>query len=641
MSLYYPFGLLGLIGIPVLIVIYIIKSKYTEQTVSSTYLWELSERFLKKRKRVSKLTGIISLILQILVVAAASLLIAHPVFTIPNAADDYYFILDGSASMNMTDGGETRFERAQREITSIIDSSYNGSTYSLVFVGENTDVMFEGVIKKEQAEKNVNALSASWCEADCASALEFAQEYFNSNPSAKIYILSDKEISTENMQLIDVSAGENNFAICEYSKPEEVSGGLRATGKVVSYRTDETLTVEMWVAQSAVSELKKVGETSVTVTAGEAAEFVVEAAVESYGCVQLKIAEIDGMAEDNAVTLYDAALAQSRKVLLVDGAGDGSYIQRAINQVGNATLEYVQADFYDYSTAQAEGYGLYIFNGYVPETLPVNAAVWLVDAIDGTLSGAGPTFRQYEEPRDLTGPNSYYKTKYSEGTSAQERLLLQNIPVSVIKDGKGEENRTVVRQYAQYTVPRNFTTILSTADGDSLISVGVNGNGDREVVFSFRLGKSNFAGMAEFVLLVNNLMNYSFPEILEETSYVCGDSMVVNVVPGCQSIVVTNPLGKSTTLDTAGKDMCEVKLNVTGMYLVTVNKAGGTDELYAFAGVPASESGLEAGGSLALTGESSDGHKDGFYDDLLALFILISVFLLVDWGLYCYEQHQL
>ena len=211
MSLYYPFGLLGLIGIPVLIVIYIIKSKYTEQTVSSTYLWELSERFLKKRKRVSKLTGIISLILQILVVAAASLLIAHPVFTIPNAADDYYFILDGSASMNMTDGGETRFERAQREITSIIDSSYNGSTYSLVFVGENTDVMFEGVIKKEQAEKNVNALSASWCEADCVSALEFAQEYFNSNPSAKIYILSDKEISTENMQLIDVSAGENKL----------------------------------------------------------------------------------------------------------------------------------------------------------------------------------------------------------------------------------------------------------------------------------------------------------------------------------------------------------------------------------------------------------------------------------------------
>ena len=49
MTFLYPLGLLGLLGIPVLIVIYIIKSKYTEQTVSSTYLWKLSERFLKKR----------------------------------------------------------------------------------------------------------------------------------------------------------------------------------------------------------------------------------------------------------------------------------------------------------------------------------------------------------------------------------------------------------------------------------------------------------------------------------------------------------------------------------------------------------------------------------------------------------------
>ena len=47
MSFLYPLGLLGLIGIPILIIIYIIKTKYTEQTVASTYLWLLSERFLK------------------------------------------------------------------------------------------------------------------------------------------------------------------------------------------------------------------------------------------------------------------------------------------------------------------------------------------------------------------------------------------------------------------------------------------------------------------------------------------------------------------------------------------------------------------------------------------------------------------
>ena len=86
MSFLYPLGLLGLIGVPILILVYIIKSKYTEQTVASTYLWTLSERFLKRKRRPSPLAGLISLIIQILAVIVASLAIAHPSITVPNAA---------------------------------------------------------------------------------------------------------------------------------------------------------------------------------------------------------------------------------------------------------------------------------------------------------------------------------------------------------------------------------------------------------------------------------------------------------------------------------------------------------------------------------------------------------------------------
>lgn len=89
MSFLYPLGFLGLLAIPVLILIYIIKNKYTEQVVASTYLWTLSERFLKRKNPVNKITGIISLILQILAVTAISFAIAHPVFTMRGAAEDY------------------------------------------------------------------------------------------------------------------------------------------------------------------------------------------------------------------------------------------------------------------------------------------------------------------------------------------------------------------------------------------------------------------------------------------------------------------------------------------------------------------------------------------------------------------------
>lgn len=66
MNFLYPIGFLALLGVPVLILIYIIKNKYTEQVIPSTYLWTLSEKFLKKRLPINKLVGIISLILQIL-----------------------------------------------------------------------------------------------------------------------------------------------------------------------------------------------------------------------------------------------------------------------------------------------------------------------------------------------------------------------------------------------------------------------------------------------------------------------------------------------------------------------------------------------------------------------------------------------
>ena len=38
MSFLSPIGLLGLIGIPILILIYIIKSKYQERVIASTYI---------------------------------------------------------------------------------------------------------------------------------------------------------------------------------------------------------------------------------------------------------------------------------------------------------------------------------------------------------------------------------------------------------------------------------------------------------------------------------------------------------------------------------------------------------------------------------------------------------------------------
>ena len=151
MSFQYPLGLLGLIGIPIVILIYIIKNKHTEQIVTSNYLWHLSEKFLTKKKPVSLISGIISLILQIISITIISLLIAHPIIYIPNGAKDYCFILDASGSMNMLTNGESRLEKAKLEIKNIINSSSEGSKYTLIYAGDSARIVYEKFGNKEKA----------------------------------------------------------------------------------------------------------------------------------------------------------------------------------------------------------------------------------------------------------------------------------------------------------------------------------------------------------------------------------------------------------------------------------------------------------------------------------------------------------
>ena len=47
-------GFLGLIGVAALIVIYILKPKYREKMVSSTFMWRLSLKYGKKQPPGSK-----------------------------------------------------------------------------------------------------------------------------------------------------------------------------------------------------------------------------------------------------------------------------------------------------------------------------------------------------------------------------------------------------------------------------------------------------------------------------------------------------------------------------------------------------------------------------------------------------------
>ncbi|MBQ8583626.1 MAG: BatA and WFA domain-containing protein [Clostridia bacterium] len=613
MTFLYPLGLLGLIGIPILVFIYIIKSKYTEQTVSSTYLWSLSERFLKRKRRPSMLAGMISLILQLLCVTAISLLIAHPVITVPDSANEYVFVLDGSGSMHFESDGESRFERAKRRIGELIGESADGSVYSLISVGNTTNVVYERLDDKDRALLLLSDLSADYRTADYTDALGTAQGYFDENRGALTYLLTDTDYSGANgIRVENVAVGEKNTSLLDVVYHRS-SGKLTVSGNVISHTEDRAVSVRMYLdgsdSESAVEVL--------SLSAGELTPFVLECSSGSFSSIRVALDGEDGLALDNEYLLYDVRSESSYNTLIVSERP--FFIESALSEAISAKIDVLSPDEYSGQT----GYGLYVFDSCTPESLPRDGAIWLVNP-QGSTEGAG-----FSVQGEVSFSSSAVLEKSGSSSSATKALL---------SELRGDEIH--VTKYVKCAYYRSFTTLYSYK-GNPVIFAGSNSGGNRQVTLAFDLHNSNFPLLYDYMALISNLVDYSFPEMIDRTSYECGEEAEINVVANCDSIRVESPRGVISYLNTDSAS-ATVALDEVGVYTVTVTVAGSPRQFNIYSSMTDAECiPAPTGEGVMLVGEPGGGGFDGKYDALTALFIALALLFTADWMVYCYDKYQL
>ncbi len=618
MSFIYPLGLLGLIGVPIVIVIYILRSKYNEQTVSSTYIWRLSDKFLKRKNPLSGLTGLISLILQILLISAVSFAIARPIFTLPNAANEYCFVLDSSGSMNMQNGKQNRFELAKEEIVDIIKDSADGSSYTLISVSDEIRDVFEGVTDKDFAIELVGNCEAEYTSAEYADVFGVAQEHFTLHPSSAIYVVTDKSYDDiYGVEVIDVSGeGEQNYGV--FNVAYSHSGGrLTVTAEVVSYASDAELDVAL-----TVDGLNEPIKQTVSVRAGERTPVTVECVCPRFSSLTLAIENSDVYSADNSISAYNAKSESSYSTLIVSETG--FFLHAAIDAILDSEVKIVTPKEYEAMTEAQLSYGLYIYDSYEPAELPEDGAVWLINA-DTAVTGSGFGIRgrvSLEEAAEI---------EKSKSTSTAVRALLEGV------DGRD----IYVKNYVKYSgLYLNFSTLFSY-DSNPLIFAGSNSQGNRQVVFAFDLHESDFALSTDFIILLGNLLEYSFPDVLDKTDYIVGEEAIINVIAGAESMKIVAPSGKEVYADSDGTTAI-LKLDEVGAYNIEITVAGKAHSYTLFSAANEAESLPENdGGSLALSGVRVEGNIDGTFDPTLILFICILVIFIADWGVYCYEKYQL
>lgn len=624
MSFLYPLGLLGLIGIPILILVYIIKSKYTEQTVASTYLWTLSERFLKRKRRPSPLAGIISLILQILAVTLISMAIAHPIITIPDAAKEYCFILDGSGSMRMEAGippeeegaaPVTRFEAAKAAIRSRVEDTVDGSLFTLVFAGDTTGIICERTSDKEQILLLLEELTPAYNTLNPADAIGISQGYFNENSGLKTILFTDSDYpSAENIEVVNVAEAIENYSLSSVSYTH-LGDTLTVSGKVTSFESDRELTLLMYLDGA---ETPAAAET-VTVKAGEPSVFSLETDTRAFSSIRVVIEESDALPLDNEYTIHNIKSENSYNTLLVSERP--FFLEAMLRSQLGASIDVVTPEEYEGQT----GYGLYVFDTVVPigMTLPTDGTVWLVN-VTGSIEGAG-----YTVQGEVTLGRAELLT-LSTSSSSATRALLEGV------DGKN----IAVTRYVKCGFYRNFTTLFSYK-GSPVVFAGVTEFGNREVVMAFDLHDSNLPLLADFTTLTGNLLAFSFPDMVESTTYLCGETATVNIIPNCESVRVESPSGEISYLKVDGASD-SFRVTEAGSYRVSITVSGSVREFFLWSAMTEEECDpTVTPAPIALRGEATDGGFDGRFDPIWVIFIALAVVFLADWMVYCYEKYQL
>ena len=109
-----PLALLGLLFIPAVVAMYLLKLRRDETVVPSTLLWSRLITDVEANAPWQRLRRSLLLLLQLLLVAILALLAARPFLERPaGLAQDVVLVLDTSASMAATDVAPNRLEAAK------------------------------------------------------------------------------------------------------------------------------------------------------------------------------------------------------------------------------------------------------------------------------------------------------------------------------------------------------------------------------------------------------------------------------------------------------------------------------------------------------------------------------------------------
>jgi Ca-activated chloride channel homolog len=235
------FFLAGLL--PVIILMYLLKLRRTERTVSSTYLWRQMVRDVQANAPWQRLRYNLLLLLQLLFLIFLILALARPFTKAPGiSSQTAVLIIDTSASMAANDISPTRLEAAKDQAHRLVESLPDQARVTLIDAGQKTRVLVSSSSDHLQVHQAIDNLQPGAAGSDLDVALQLASAIAARQPDTEIIVLSDGNVSLPNrlaiqgkLTYLPLGLNGDNQAISLLNLQPGPQGELTAFAQVTNY----------------------------------------------------------------------------------------------------------------------------------------------------------------------------------------------------------------------------------------------------------------------------------------------------------------------------------------------------------------------------------------------------------------------
>ena len=575
-----------LIGVPVIIILYLLRPKGTKKVVPSLMLWrrtDSDERSVTFSKRIIRniLMYLEIAALLLLMLAAMTPLIKHG---ITDAGESVAIVIDTSGSMQFNSGdGQTRFDKAVSTALSYVDSS--SGNVSVVTCSNDVEILITGSRDKRKCSKILRDLKCTDDRGDIAQA----EGIIDSLKADNVIILTDAEGAEGAAEIaprlgaeVSVFGDEMENVGISYVSLKKKDGGKAdiAIGYYAAVSKDAQFDISLYDSKDSLIDVRtvKVNEDQQSKTG---IILMVDKTV-TDGYVRAEITGVsfgdgqkgDGLTTDN--TGYGIVAESVAKDTYLIGVGN-TYVEKAYTAATGETILKAQSDsqvpdtavaFYDEAALATKNISRFIFG----------------KTSDEQLDGSVVTVRAGELMTDMSD--------FTVGVSKMYALECPEWATPLILANEGTESEKIVAYFGEH-------------------------DGIREIVFGFDIRDSELPLMAEFPILMADSITYLSDESMVPVKYINAGEVPILSTSVSSGVRIDSERGGNVDLMTAG------------LYSVNDTKQDKAVKEYFVARFPQSEgNGL---GTFETT-EYVKGASEsiGFYSLRKLCLILALIFIILD-----------